>query len=283
MQIVTAQQLRDMIEDAIAASIEIHRGSRESNERESYERPKGRPTDEEIDDFLMTNPLLDEETQDHPVQPGLLGFSANTARTSTGWLRKFRKNLADWAENNSWLAADLPWADRVVVPQPVASSLWRPSESERPGWLASAPAALILGADLLREGRLLSEIPWRKFEELIGALLEAEGWRVDVTQPSKDGGIDVVAVKNDKILGAIKSVWQAKRYGPKRIVRLNEVRELSAVVDMQRATKGVIVTTSRLTKNAIDWIRRDNFRLGYKDAREVESWIRTVVLGQQRD
>jgi restriction system protein len=161
--------------------------------------------------------------------------------------------------------------------------LWRPSESERPGWLASAPAALILGADLLREGRLLSEIPWRKFEELIGALLEAEGWRVDVTQPSKDGGIDVVAVKNDKILGAIKSVWQAKRYGPKRIVRLNEVRELSAVVDMQRATKGVIVTTSRLTKNAIDWIRRDNFRLGYKDAREVESWIRTVVLGQQRD
>ena len=261
--------------------MELHRGSRASNEGKLYDRPTGPPTEEEIDDFVMSNALLDEETQEQLVDPGLLGFGAKTARASEKWLRTFRRNINEWAENNSWLGADLPWINTIVIPQPVESTLWRPTESGQPGWLATAPAALLLAGDLLRAGRLLSDMPWRKFEEMIGALLETEGWSVKVTQQSRDGGIDVVATKNDSVLGSVKAVWQAKRYGPKRIVRLNEVRELSAVVDMQRATKGVIVTTSRLTKDAIDWIRRDTYRLDYKDARRVESWVRSVLLGQK--
>jgi restriction system protein len=280
MQVVTAQELRNIIEDAISGSIELHRGSRVSNEGNSYDRPEGRPTDEEIDDFLMSNPLLDEETQEQLLHEGLLGFNAKTARASEDWIQEFRAHLDSWAQNNSWLGADLTFADPIAVPKAVESSLWRPANSLRPGWLASGPAALLLANDLLRDGRLLSEMPWRTFEEMIGTLLEAEGWIVQVTQPSRDGGIDVVAVKEDKVLGPIKSIWQAKRYGPKRVVRLNEIRELSAIVDSERATKGVVVTTSRLTKDAIDWIRRDTYRLGYKDARMVESWVRTVVLGR---
>jgi restriction endonuclease len=222
MRNVTAQDLRDLIEEAISASIDLHRGSRISNEGASYECPEGRPTDEEIDDFILSNPLLDEETQEQLSHPGLLGFPAKTARASESWLRKFRRNVSGWAQNNSWLGADLPWTSRVIVLQPAESTLWRPTESGGPGWLATAPAALLLAADLLQAGRLLSEMPWRKFEEMIGALLETEGWTVQVTQPSKDGGIDVVAMKDDRTLGLIKAVWQAKRYGPKRTVRLSE-------------------------------------------------------------
>ena len=281
MREVTAQDMRNIIEEAIDRSMELHRGSRASNEGNSYDRPNGRPTDEEIDDFVMSNALLDEETKEQLVHPGLLGFGAKTARASESWLRQFRRNVNDWAENNSWLGADLPWINQIVVPEPAESNLWRPTESGQPGWLSTAPAALLLAADLMRAGRLLSEMPWRKFEEMIGALLETEGWTVRVTQQSRDGGIDVVATKDDSVLGSVKAVWQAKRYGPKRIVRLNEVRELSAVVDMQRATKGVIVTTSRLTRDAIDWIRRDTYRLDYRDAQRVESWVRTVLLGRK--
>lgn len=270
-----------MVEQAISGSIELHRASRASNEGEAYERPEGRPTDEEIDDFIMSNPLLDEETQEQLVVPGFLGHSYKTARASEGWLRKFRRNVADWAKSDRWLGADLLWAAKPWTPRPADSELWRPSESRQPGWLATAPAALLLAADLLRAGKLLAEMPWRKFEEVIGALLESEGWSVEVTRPSRDGGVDVVAIKDDRILGRVKAVWQAKRYGPKRIVRLSEVRELSAVVDAQRATKGVIVTTSRLTREAIDWIRRDTYRLDCKDAQRVESWIRTVLLGRK--
>jgi restriction system protein len=282
MKLLTAQDLRNVIEEAISASIEMHRGSRMSNERGSYNPPAGRPTDEEIDDFIASNALLDEETQEQLIDPGLLRYSSKTARVSEAWLRNFRRSIADWAGSNAWLGGDLPWRSLVLTPASTESTLWRPSDSARPGWLATAPAALLLAADLLQSGRFLSEMPWRHFEEMIGNLLEAEGWRVEVTQPSRDGGIDVVSVKDDPLLGSVKALWQAKRYGPKRIVRLSEVRELSAVVEAERATKGVIVTTSRLTKDAIDWIRRDTYRLDYKDAKKVESWVRTVLLGPRQ-
>ncbi|MGA2484176.1 MAG: restriction endonuclease [Candidatus Acidiferrales bacterium] len=277
---VTAQDLRNIIETAITDSIEMHRGSRAALEGASYDRPTGPPTDDEIDEFITSNVLLDEETQEQLIDPGFLGFDSKTARASDTWLQKFRRNVADWAQNHSWLSADQPWRNLIVERQPTESNLWRPTESSQPGWLATAPAALLLAVDFLQAGRLLSEMPWRKFEEVLGALLEAEGWSVTVTRPSRDGGIDVVTVKEDLVLGPIRAVWQAKRYGPTRAVRLGEVRELSAVVDKQRATKGVIVTTSRLTKDAIDWIRQDAYRLDYRDARKVESWIRTLVLGR---
>ncbi len=270
---VTAQELRDIVQEQIAHTIETHRASREVMERVSYDKPTGEPTDEEIDEFIVSNALLDGETQEQLVDPGLLGFHAKTARASASWLRAFRRNVRDWAENESWLAADQPWRVWVVARRPAETTLWQPGETPQPGWLASSPAALLLAADLLRAGRLLSELPWRDFEELIGALLEAEGWSVTVTKPSKDGGVDVVATKNDPIIGVVRAVWQAKRYGPTRRVRLSEVRELSAVVDTERATKGIIVTTSRLTKDAIDWVRRDLYRLEYKDAQKVEAWV----------
>jgi len=274
---VTAQHLRDIVEEAISHSIEMHRASRMMVERDSYEKPMGPPTDEEIDDFIASNVLLDAETQEQLLDPGFLGFQAKTAQATPAWLKTFRLNVRNWAENESWLAADQPWRDLTVVRNPAESTLWRPDEAPRPGWLSTSPAALLLAVDLLHAGRLLSELPWRRFEELIGVLLEAEGWSVVVTQQSKDGGIDVIATKRDPIIGIIRAVWQAKRYGPAHKVRLSEVRELSAVVDKERATKGVVVTTSRLTKDAIDWVRRDLYRLDYKDAQRVEAWVLRTV------
>lgn len=110
--------------------------------------------------------------------------------------------------------------------------------------------------------------------------MEAEGWRVKVTQASRDGGIDVVATKSDETLGEIRSVWQAKKYRPTNKVKLSEVRELSAVCEAERATKGVMVTTSRLTRDAIEWVKRDIYRLGYKEHDHVKRWIEGVVWGQ---
>jgi hypothetical protein len=56
MREVTALDLRNLVEEAIGTSIELHRDSRGSNEGDAYTRPEGRPTDEEIDDFIWSNP-----------------------------------------------------------------------------------------------------------------------------------------------------------------------------------------------------------------------------------
>jgi hypothetical protein len=41
-----------------------------------------------------------------------------------------------------------------------------------------------------------------------------------------------------------------------------------------------MVTTSRLTRDAIEWVKRDIYRLGYKEHDHVKRWIEDVVLGQ---
>ena len=280
MKEISAAELRDMIADVITSSIDTHRASREVSD-ERYTRPSGPATDEEVDDFLYHNPLLDEETREQLVDPGLLGFFAKRAHATPEWIAEFKDNLSSWAENQSWLAADLPWVAVMPRIEPSKSELWIPGASPQPGWLSTTPAALVLAANLLRDGKLLSEMKWRDFEELIGALLEDDGWTVTVTQPSRDGGFDVLAVRSDSILGEIRSVWQAKKYGPTNKVKLNEVRELSAVRDEERATKAMIVTTSRLTRDAIDWVKRDLYRLGYKDHEQIKKWIEGVILGTE--
>lgn len=281
MKELTAADLRDMVADAIAPTIELHRGSRAESGEANYGLPKNSPTDEEIDDFLFHNALLDEETVEQLVDAGLLGFSAKTAQATPEWLEEFHENLCSWANNQSWLAADLPWRSLVYQPEPNQTSLWTPAAPELPLWISTTPACLLLAMDLLRKEKLLSEMKWRDFEELIGALLESEGWRVKVTRASKDGGIDVVALKSDDTLGEIYSVWQAKKNCSTNKVQLEEVKALSATRDDERATKGIMVTTSRLTRGAIEWIKRDIYRLGYKEHDHIKRWIEGVVLGKE--
>lgn len=275
---ITAQDLRDIVEQAISKTIDIHRDSRVSQD-ENYISPGGPPTDEEIDDFIFHNPLLDEEIVEQLIDPGLLGFHAKNARASEEWLEEFKDKIGSWAGNNSWLGADEPFRKFIHLREPQETELWIPSATiVAPTWAQSSPTYILLAIDLLRQGKLLSELPWREFEKLIGELLEAEGWHVQVTKPTRDGGIDVVATVSDAIIGEVKAVWQAKKYSLSNKVKLKEVRELSAIRDDEKATKAMIVTTSHLTQDAIDWVKRDVYRLGYKDKEDIEKWLQRYEL-----
>lgn len=274
---ITAQSLRDILADGIAPSIDVHRASKAEHSESAYEPPQGPPTDEEIDDFLFHNPLFDEETLELLTHPGLLGFPAKTANASEDWLSEFREQISAWANNQSWLAGDEPL--RLFTPPYTAAEcqIWTPPESV-PSWVGNAPSYALLAADLLNKGQLLSELPWRYFEELIGALLESEAWTVTVTQGTRDGGIDVIATKEDSVLGTLRSVWQAKKYKASNKVKLHEVRELSAIRDDNKATKAFVVTTSSLTRDAIAWVKRDLYRLGYKEHDQIKKWLEVAYL-----
>ena len=172
------------------------------------------------------------------------------------------------------------WRDQYRVPVPVESELWTPSTSPAPLWLNATPTYVLLAFELVQQGKLLSELPWRQFEQLIAQLLEGDGWQVTLTQATRDGGVDVLATKLDQALGEIRTAWQAKKYGPKNKVKLAEVRELSAVREELRASKALVVTTSHLTRDALAWVRRDIYRLGYKEHDDLLRWIRGSVLGK---
>ncbi|MBC3917602.1 restriction endonuclease [Undibacterium sp. CY18W] len=283
MTTLTTQALRDIVMHEILNSIEIHRRSRENND-DDYVKPSSElPTDEEIEDFLLSNPLIDFETAHHLTDPGLLGFHINTAKVTEAWLVKFKEQVSSWTKTNEWLAADLVYYNDfdVVAPPTPEKEIWIPDNTIAlpPAFLSNSPNHLMLAAKLLREGKLLSDLSWREFEHLIGELLTSNGWDVTVMQGSKDGGIDVLTERNDPILGSVKAIWQAKKYVGHKKVQLSHLRELSAVVEHLRATKGVIVTTSSFTKGAIDWVQKDTYRLEAKDGKFVENWILSKLYG----
>ena len=85
-----------------------------------------------------------------------------------------------------------------------------------------------------------------EFEHLVRQLFEAMGMRSWVTQASKDDGVDAVAVNEDPVFGGL-CVIQAKRY--RSAVGVEPVRALAGVMEDKHATKGIMVTTSWVTKD----------------------------------
>ncbi len=119
----------------------------------------------------------------------------------------------------------------------------------------------------------LDELSWREFEELIARMLESDGYNVELTRGSKDGGIDVIAVKDLGIAGMFKAVWQAKRNRVDRKIGLSLVRELADTRLEHDATKAFIVTTSYLTRGALERVERDRHVLGKVDRDDLDLWM----------
>ena len=71
---------------------------------------------------------------------------------------------------------------------------------------------------------------------------------------SGDGGIDGI-IKQDR-LGLDNVYVQAKRYAAENSVGAGEVRNLAGALQMHKATKGVLITTSSFTKDAITTARQ---------------------------
>ena len=76
------------------------------------------------------------------------------------------------------------------------------------------------------------------------------GLETKLTQPSRDGGVDCVAIDKRPILGG-KVVVQAKRY--KNTVGVGSVRDLFGTMINEGASKGILVTTSGYGKASFEF------------------------------
>lgn len=92
----------------------------------------------------------------------------------------------------------------------------------------------------------------REFEELIKALLIKMQFKASTTKISGDGGIDIIALNEQPIVGG-RYVIQCKRYAPGNNVGEPIVRELYGVMMHENANKGILISTSEFTKQAISF------------------------------
>lgn len=96
------------------------------------------------------------------------------------------------------------------------------------------------------------------FEQLVVELMLKMGYggyREDAgipTQYTNDGGID--GIINEDPLGLDTIYLQAKRYARDKSIGRPDVQGFAGALDMQKARKGVFITTSRFSKDALEYV-----------------------------
>ena len=88
------------------------------------------------------------------------------------------------------------------------------------------------------------------FEHQVAQMLKNRGLTVEVTGGPGDEGVDIMAYDNTPLTGGTYLV-QCKRYGMDHKVGVAEVRELYGTVQEKRSSKGILVTSSVFTHQAL--------------------------------
>jgi restriction endonuclease len=128
---------------------------------------------------------------------------------------------------------------------------------------------------LIDKPELLRTLEWRTFEKLLADALESLGFEIELQKGTKDGGVDLFAVKRKEIMGPQRFLIQAKRY--KNKVGVSPVRQLLFLHSDHRVTKVCLATTSTFTKGAWELEEQYKWQLELKDFDGVHSWIRQAA------
>lgn len=100
-----------------------------------------------------------------------------------------------------------------------------------------------------RNPRALYEMSPREFEDFIAQIFSKHGFTVELTQATRDGGKDIIAIRSDLGIRS-KYIIECKRYASHRPVGIELVRSLYGVQMAYGANKSVLATTSRFTPDA---------------------------------
>lgn len=131
---------------------------------------------------------------------------------------------------------------------------------------------------LTRNPDKMSELTPRKFEELVAELFRDMGYDVELTPATKDGGFDIRAVRKTEV-GVGLYFIECKRYTTPNKVGVKIVRSLYGIVASEKATAGVVVTTSFFTRGAFNFRDRNQYRLELTDHNRLREYLKNYGTG----
>ncbi len=115
----------------------------------------------------------------------------------------------------------------------------------------------------------------RRFEELVAELWSGFGYTVELTKRTRDGGVDVIAVR--KAMVEERFLIECKRPDPGNCVGIVPVRALYGVLASERATKAILATTARFSKDAIIFFDDHKWQLEGRDFHGLMEWINEYI------
>jgi restriction endonuclease Mrr len=113
------------------------------------------------------------------------------------------------------------------------------------------------------------------FEQLMAELLERFDWEVQSMGYTKDGGVDLLAVKHTAPDFHCEMLVQCKKYASDRPVGISFVRELWSVRWARSAHQAMLATTSSFTSGAR--AQADEWKLDLRDHDGIIQWCRNAV------
>lgn len=120
---------------------------------------------------------------------------------------------------------------------------------------------------------IAERFPRHRLSDLVAAVLEAEGFKTDVSPPGPDGGVDVFAGRGPLGLDRPHLIAQVKSSTSSANVTV--VRELNGVLTDQDADQGLLVAWGGVTRDARREIRQKFFRIRLWNAEDlVEAVLR---------
>lgn len=120
---------------------------------------------------------------------------------------------------------------------------------------------------------LLYTISPRRFEELVAELLKDMGLDVTLTPETRDGGRDILAVLATPI-GKLLTIVECKRHAADRPVGIDIVeRFMWAIERKDKASCGLIATTSHFSPEALRLEKEFSWRLKLRNFEGLKEWI----------
>ncbi len=150
---------------------------------------------------------------------------------------------------------------------PIPISDYRRTEGTYETVRLITPAWIQLCKDLTAQPDRLHQLEPRIFERLIAEMFRSQGWQVEMTAQSRDGGYDVIAIRKQSPSN-IRILIEAKRWSPDRPISVSIVRSLYGLRASQSFSQVVLATSSYVSLPAkkefvhvvpweLDFIERD--------------------------
>lgn len=135
--------------------------------------------------------------------------------------------------------------------------------------------------ELSRNPNLLYNLSPYDFERVIARMFEKKGFTVKITPQTRDGGKDIFIAKND--LCSFLFYVECKKYSPDQHVRIDVIQRLYGVISAEKATGGIIATTSYFTKPAKDYIQEHQLehQLTLQDYNTISNILKSLQHNAQ--
>lgn len=135
--------------------------------------------------------------------------------------------------------------------------------------------------ELAKKPELLHNLSSYDFERVIARIFEKQGFSIEITPKTRDGGKDIFIAKQG--FASFLFYVECKKYAPNKPVGIDIIQRLYGVISAEKANGGFIATTSHFTKPAEDYIREYNLehQLTLQDYNTISDILKSLQHNTQ--